>query len=169
MTDGEISKQDLADRASGASDGGSGKFPLAPQAEPAPAQPAQSQDCAAPRDPAPAEAAARGSAMELNAAAEQETSAALGTAATPETAAAAAVPVRSGPAEMASRKEAAVQTAVQPTVVCAVCSGSSESVPLHPSLFATSVSELPLPDDSSSGSEADEVLALGRKAAIAGH
>ncbi|XP_039423953.1 transcription initiation factor TFIID subunit 4-like [Corvus cornix cornix] len=120
---------------------------------------------------APGAAAAQGTATAPNAAAEQETSTALGAAAAPETAAAAPVPVRWGPAETASRKDAAVQTAVQPAVVCAVCSASSQPsqcAPLRPPLFTPSVvSELPLPDDSSSGSEADEVLAPGRQAAVA--
>ncbi|XP_048185173.1 testis-specific gene A8 protein-like [Corvus hawaiiensis] len=99
-----------------------------------------------------------------NAARVQETIAAPSAAVAPEMAAAASVPVWSGLAKTASCKEAAVQTAAQPTV-CTVCSASSElsqSAPLRPFLFAPSTSELPLPDDSSSGSEADEVLAPGR-------
>ncbi|XP_010405933.2 uncharacterized protein LOC104694408 [Corvus cornix cornix] len=106
----------------------------------------------------PGTAAARGPTTVPNAAAEQEMSVAPDVATVPETVAAAAIPVRSGPAEMASRKEATVQTAAQPAVVCAVCSAASQpsqSSPLHPPLFAPSISELPLPDDSSSGSEAD--------------
>ena len=52
MNDGGMSK--------GASDGESEKTPPAPQAEAAPTHPAQSQDSAAPRDPAPAEAGVAG-------------------------------------------------------------------------------------------------------------
>ncbi|XP_041879995.1 testis-specific gene A8 protein-like isoform X2 [Corvus kubaryi] len=106
----------------------------------------------------------------LSTAVEQGPSAVPGAAVAPETAAAAPVPARSGPADTTSHKEAAVQTAAQPTVVCAFCSGSSklsQSAPLRPSLFAPSVSELPLPDDSLSGSEADEVLPPGCQAAVA--
>ncbi|XP_039411473.1 transcription initiation factor TFIID subunit 4-like [Corvus cornix cornix] len=55
-----MSEGSPADWASGASDGGFGITPPAPQAEPAPAHPAQSQDSAAPRDPAPAEAGGSG-------------------------------------------------------------------------------------------------------------
>ncbi|XP_041884051.1 skin secretory protein xP2-like [Corvus kubaryi] len=60
MSDGGMSEGGPADWASGASDGGFGITPPAPQAEPAPAHPAQSQDSAAPRDPAPAEAGGSG-------------------------------------------------------------------------------------------------------------
>ncbi|XP_039404506.1 uncharacterized protein LOC120409660 [Corvus cornix cornix] len=60
MSDGGMSEGGPADWASGASDGGFGITPPAPQAKPAPAHPAQSQDSAAPRDPAPAEAGGSG-------------------------------------------------------------------------------------------------------------
>ncbi|XP_068865150.1 mRNA decay activator protein ZFP36L3-like isoform X3 [Aphelocoma coerulescens] len=131
---------------------------------------ARGRETAADSAAAPNAAAEQGPSMALNAAVEQKMNTALGMAVAPEMAAAASIPVQSGPAETASCKEAAVQAAAQPGVVCAVCSGSSElsqSPPLRPPLFAPSISELPLPDDSSLGSEADEVLALGRKATVA--
>ncbi|XP_041900283.1 endogenous retrovirus group K member 113 Gag polyprotein-like [Corvus kubaryi] len=106
----------------------------------------------------------------LSMAAEQGPSMAPSAAVAPETAAAVPGPARSGLPETAPCKEAAVQTAAQPAAVCAVCSASSElsqSAPLRPFLFTPSTSELPLPDDSSSDSEADEVLAPGRQAAVA--
>ncbi|XP_041892642.1 testis-specific gene A8 protein-like [Corvus kubaryi] len=128
---------------------------------------------AAPSAPGERETAAE-AATAPNVAAVRETAAvpaaAPGAAVAPESAAA-SVPTRSELAEMASRKETAVKTAAQPAAVCPVCSGSGElsqsALPPRTFLFTPSTPKLPLPDDSSSGSEADEVLAPGRQAAVA--
>ncbi|XP_041877103.1 transcription initiation factor TFIID subunit 4-like isoform X2 [Corvus kubaryi] len=126
-------------------------------------------EMAAPSAPGERETAAE-AATAPNVAAVRETAAAPGAAVAPESAAA-SVAARSELAETASRKETAVKTAAQPAAVCPVCSGSGElsQSASHPRtfLFPPSTPKLPLPDDSSSGSEADEVLAPGRQAAVA--
>ncbi|XP_041892118.1 uncharacterized protein LOC121668410 [Corvus kubaryi] len=126
-------------------------------------------ETAAPSAPGERETAAE-VATAPNVAAVWETAAAPGAAVAPESASA-SVPARSDLAEMASRKETAVKTAAQPAAVCPVCSGSGElsqsASPPRTFLFPPSTPKLPLPDDSLSGSEADEVLAPGRQAAVA--
>ncbi|XP_041883373.1 uncharacterized protein LOC121664259 [Corvus kubaryi] len=85
-----------------------------------------------------------------------------------EMATAAPAPDQSNLAEVASHKEAAVQTTAQPTAACAASFSSGQSVPPHPPLFIHGTSKLPLTYDSSLSSEAEEALAPGHKAAVAG-
>ncbi|XP_068856563.1 nematocyst expressed protein 3-like [Aphelocoma coerulescens] len=86
---------------------------------------AAAPNAAGERETASVSAAARNAAAEQgpgaapNTATKQGPAAAPGAAVAPETTAAAPVPVRSGLAETASHKEAAVQTAAQPIAVCA--------------------------------------------------